>query len=90
MEIKMKFSCRAKDRDIELPSETGKIKEDAVLCLSDMHIGKINRFLNLNTGEKEITYNKEIMLLGKTHNGVHVTDITVKMDRHNGFSPLIN
>ena len=28
MGIEMKFSCRAKDGNMELPSETGKIKED--------------------------------------------------------------
>jgi len=41
---------------------TGKQKEDAVLLLSDIHIGRVNKFLNLNTGKTEEAYNTKIFL----------------------------
>jgi len=41
---------------------TGEQKEDAVLLFSDLHIGRVNRFLNLNTGKAEETYNTKIFL----------------------------
>lgn len=40
----------------------GRRKEDAVLLLSDMHIGKVNWFVDLDTDEPYQTYNEEIML----------------------------
>jgi hypothetical protein len=42
---------------------TGKIKESAVLMLSDIHEGKINKFSDFSTsGKSSVTYNHEIML----------------------------
>ena len=38
----------------------GKLKESAVLLLSDMHIGLENYFVDLDTGEATLTYNIEI------------------------------
>jgi len=40
----------------------GKIKENAVLLLSDIHCGKINKFLDIETGKVEETYNEQIMI----------------------------
>ena len=39
----------------------GKLDETAVLCLSDIHAGKVNKMLNIESGKVEITYNTEIM-----------------------------
>ena len=51
---------------IRLPSKqslfNGKLHETAVLMLSDIHCGQVNKFLNVETGKMEITYNTEIML----------------------------
>ena len=41
---------------------SGKIKEDAVLQLSDMHVGKRNEILNPDTGKLEETFNTEILI----------------------------
>jgi len=40
---------------------TGKLKEDAILVLSDIHVGKKNVFVDLRTGKAVETYNKKIM-----------------------------
>ena len=41
---------------------TGKVQEDAVLLLSDMHIGRKNTFLNPANNQQELTYNFDIMV----------------------------
>jgi len=40
---------------------TGKLKEDAILVISDIHLGKINHFVDLKTGKSVETYNEKIM-----------------------------
>ena len=57
---------------------TGKQKEDAVLLLSDIHIGRVNKFLNLNIGKTEETYNTKIFLKEAeilVHSIHHVIDL---------------
>jgi len=39
----------------------GKLREDAILVLSDIHTGKINNFVDLQTGKSIETYNEKIM-----------------------------
>ena len=39
----------------------GKLKETAVLLLSDIHAGQVNRFLRPEDGQMETTYNTKIM-----------------------------
>ena len=41
---------------------TGKQEENAILPFSDLHIGRVNKFLNLTTGKMEETYNTKIFL----------------------------
>uniref|UniRef100_A0A6H1ZAA8 Putative calcineurin-like phosphoesterase n=1 Tax=viral metagenome TaxID=1070528 RepID=A0A6H1ZAA8_9ZZZZ len=56
----------------------GKFHEDAVLVISDCHIGKRNLYLNPETGQNEITYNTDIFLktCGRLVNCVYtITDI---------------
>ena len=40
----------------------GKIKEDAILQLSDMHVGKINKILDPISRREEVTFNHEILV----------------------------
>lgn len=40
----------------------GKVEESAVLMISDVHVGKVNHFLDLETGDSRETYNRKIML----------------------------
>lgn len=40
---------------------TGTVEEDAILLLSDIHVGKKNTFINLTTSESVLTYNTNIM-----------------------------
>jgi hypothetical protein len=48
-------------RLIKLPPKrnmfTGKIHESAVLLLSDIHCGQVNKFLNVATNKMEVTFN---------------------------------
>ena len=41
---------------------SGKLKESAVLMLSDIHAGKVNHYLNYEDNEQVITYNEEKMI----------------------------
>lgn len=54
----------------------GKIKEDAVLLLSDAHVGKKNIYLNPRTGQNEVTYNLDIMAKESNKLANAVFDIT--------------
>lgn len=50
---------------IEIPYRKifkGKQQETAVLLLSDIHIGKKNKFLDIVTGKSEITYDTDVMI----------------------------
>ena len=40
----------------------GKLKEDAIFQLSDLHVGKVNKILNQDTRLLEETYNTSIMI----------------------------
>lgn len=43
-------------------AKKGKYIEDAVLLLSDMHVGKKNMLLNPETGENEVTFDSKILI----------------------------
>jgi len=54
-----------KDRpEIHLPKQkalrNGKLTEQAVLVLSDIHYGKVNEFYDTNTNKRTVTYSPEI------------------------------
>lgn len=54
----------------------GKIKEDAALLLSDIHVGKKNVYMNTATGKNEETYNLNIMSKESNKLANAVFDIT--------------
>jgi len=41
----------------------GGLEEEAVLLLSDIHLGYVNKILNMETGKTEVTYNPEIAVI---------------------------